>query len=220
MKAMVRCEICGKEIVPLCRHNFPADIRKEETYCACVPWESMEQCFELSLDNAQRLVEDAEYLLKAGRLSSARVLTVLSLEESGKALLACEYLTEKKKVSVNDYQNRFLSHPAKIDKALKALEEIDIQLPELSREIAKRLQKEKTQSIFVDYDGRFQMWSISWSQDSRPLVKTYDFIDLETSEAIREAQEPIIEAHTEMLIKMAKMAIYCARQRHEQIEMS
>jgi len=217
---MVKCENCGKKVVSLHRHSFPADIREEKTFCVCIPWETMEQCINLSLSNAKRLVNDAVYLLKSGRLSSAKVLAILSLEESGKALLACVYLAEKKKISVNDYKREFLNHKTKINEALKAIEKIYIHLKinrkMLSRNIAKELQEDKLQSIFVDYDGRFQMWDIPWSQNPHPLANTYhEFMDLKSAEALREGQEPIDKAYTEMLIKMAKTAIYCARQRRD-----
>ena len=187
----------------------------------------MEKCIELSLYNAQRLVEDAEYLLKAGRLSSAKVLTVFSLEEAGKELLACDYLAERKKVSVNDYQNRFLKHQTKIDKALKAIEEIDVQHARFRNAIwgdfAKELRAQTLDAIFVNYDGRFRMWSIPWVRDPRPLVKVFEYgftrlIDLKTAKRLRQATEPIDKLFTEMLINDAKMAIYRARERREKIE--
>jgi len=219
---MVICEICGKELAPT-GYSFPEDIREEKTYCGCIPWETMKQCIELSLDNAQRLVEDAEFLLKAGRLSSANVLAILSIEESGKALLGCEYFDEKKKISVKgrkgDYHKRFLNHPTKMRKALEAVEtfipQFKIYRKILGRDFAKELLEEKHQRMFVDYDGRFQMWKIPWSQDPRPLVKTYDrFMDLKGAEAIRKAQEAIDKVWTErVLIIIAKTAADCARQR-------
>jgi len=223
VNGMVKCEICGREIAPLHEHEFPADIQEEKTFCVCIPWETMEKCIELSLDNAQRLVEDAECLLKAGLLSSAKVLTVFSLEESGKALLACEYLAERKKASVKDYKSKFLKHPIKIDKALKAIEEINVQHARIRKAIwgdfAKELRAETLDAIFVNYDGRIRMWSIPWVRDPRSLVKAWDgFIDLKTAKGIREAQEPIDKLFTEMLIKDAKVAIYRARQKREKIE--
>lgn len=186
----------------------------------------MEKCVELSLDNAERLIEDAEYLLKRGRLSSVKVLTVFSLEESGKALLACHYLAERRKVSANDYHSRFLSHPAKIDKALKAIEEIDNQRARIRKTIwgdfAKELRAQTLDAIFVNYDGRARMWSIPWVRDPKSLVKEYGygFIDLKTAEDIREAQEQIDKLLTEILIKDAKMAIHRARQKREEIDTS
>lgn len=219
---MGKCEICNRENVPFHRHNFPADIRDEKTYCICIPWETMEKCIELSLDNAQRLVEDAEYLLKAGRLSSAKILTVYSFEESGKALMACDYLAKKKKVSVDDYRNKFISHTTKISKALKAIETVNVQYMRLRKalwgDFTKELREQTLSSIFVNYDGHAQMWLPPWSQDPRSLVKTFDFVDLKTAKDIREAQEPIDELFIERLIKDAKMAISLARQRRKQIE--
>jgi len=180
----------------------------------------MQQCIELSLNNAQRLVEDAEILLKPGRLSSAKVLAVFSLEEVGKALLACDYFAERKKVSSKDYK-RFLNHVAKIDKALEALEEVDIQRVGFRKavwgDIAKELHTQKIDAVFVNYNGRYRVWHIPWSQDPSPLVTTYKFIDPETAETIRKAQEPIDELFVENLIKDVKMVICLARQKLEQI---
>jgi AbiV family abortive infection protein len=221
---MVRCEICEREIISLNVHKFPEDLREEETYCVCIPWETMKQCTELCLANAQRLIEDSDFLLKAKRLSSANILAILSLEESGKALLACEYLAKKKKVSKGDYQNRFLDHSTKMRKALEAAETA---IPQLKMGIeilglftTNKLLKEKLQGMFVDYDGRFQTWNIPWSQDPEPLVKTCEALmragvmDLKRARRLRKAQEQIHEGWIEgVLIRIARTAMDCARQR-------
>ena len=221
---MVRCEICEREIVSLNVHKFPEDLLKEETFCVCIPWETMKQCTELCLANAQRLIEDSDFLLKAKRLSSANVLAILSLEESGKALLACEYLAKKKKVSKGDYKKRFLHHPTKMRKALEAVEtaipQLKMGIEILGLSTTDKLQKEKLQGIYVDYDGRFQMWNIPWSQDPEPLAKTCEaflragIMNLKQVRTLREAQEPIHEGWTEsVLIRIARTAMDCARQR-------
>jgi AbiV family abortive infection protein len=219
---MVRCEICGREIVSLNLHEFPEDIRDEKTYCVCIPWTTMKQCTELCLANAQRLIEDSGFLLKAKRLSSANALAILSLEESGKALLACEYLAEKKKASGEDYRKRFCNHPAKIEEALEAAETAipQLKIDRLGLFTKDKLGKEKLQGIYVDYDGRFQTWSIPWSQDPEPLAKTIEplmragITNLKEVKEVRKAQEGIHEVWTEsVLISIAKTAMDCARQR-------
>lgn len=222
---MGKCEICSREIVSLHEHKFPEDIRNEGKYCVCIPWETMGRCIELSLDNAQRLVEDAEYLRKGGKLSSAAVLTIFSLEESGKALLACEYLTDRKKVSMKNYQEMFLNHKPKLDEALKALEKSDTHRAQLRkalwRNVTKELHKERLNAIFVNYNGQAQIWQVPWSQNPKPLVvEAYGlpFINLKTAKKYRQAQEPIKDLFIKMLIQDAKMAIHLAQQRHEQLK--
>jgi AbiV family abortive infection protein len=222
---MVKCETCGREIVSRNMHEFPEDIRDEKTYCVCIPWETMKQCTELCLANAQRLIEDSDFLLKAKRLSSANALAVLSLEESGKALLACECLAERKKVSGEAYRKRFCNHRAKLEEALEAAETAIPQL-KLAREMKlglfteDKLGKEKLQGLYVDYDGRFQTWSIPWSRDPEPLAKEIEplmragITNLKEVKEVRKAQGAIHEVWTEtVLISIAKTAMDSAKQR-------
>jgi AbiV family abortive infection protein len=227
---MVKCETCGREIAPSGAHDLQEDVRKEETYCACIPWETMTQCVGLSLANARRLAEDADFLCKAKRLSSASVLAILSIEESGKALLGCKYLVQKRKISVNgrkgDYQKDFLNHQIKMKKAIAAAEAINPQLrfhrEVFGREFTEELLSEKLQCLFVDYDGKHQVWRIPWSQNPDSFLKEYDYLasigllDLKKTNDILKAQESICKVWTErVLIRTAKAVIGCAQDKFE-----
>ena len=86
-----------------------------ESYCICIEWESLAECFRLSLDNAERLVEDSRVLMTGHREQSARALLVLAHEEIGRAVLAMERHRAKTKVTYWEYQETFQSHRWKID---------------------------------------------------------------------------------------------------------
>ena len=83
---MSKCEVCNREKAPP-NYRFPKDVRYEENYCACIPWQTMEKRIILSLFNAERIIDDAEFLLKNNRLSSSELLTISALEETGKPCL-------------------------------------------------------------------------------------------------------------------------------------
>jgi len=144
------------------------------------------KCIDFSKDNAQRLIEDAEYLLNADRLSSAYVLATYALEECGKALLAYDYFAAKKKVTEGNRKNKFTDHPYKIKRALKFLGQ------STPSEFAKEIREETLERIFVDYDRRLQQWVIPWNQDPTSLLKVYGAIlSPEQAKAIRETQGEI-----------------------------
>lgn len=190
----------------------------------CIPWETLSQCIELSLDNSQRLLEDAEFLVTKGRLSSAKALVITSLEESGKALLGCESLATRKKIPAEIYKSKFLNHRTKIGKALEAAEDlISTSYPGLCKASGgnaseRQLLEEKLESFFVDYDGQRQVWTIPWSRDPRPLVRAGSMVfSLKSAKKLRRLEEQFDKSILSILVDIAKTANSNVRNRYKHI---
>ncbi|MFC9687259.1 AbiV family abortive infection protein [Kribbella sp. NPDC056951] len=79
------------------------------------------EIIEASLRNATRLSDDAEKLLTAGSAPTAHALAVLSLEETGKALLCRTVLQDPTAASAESFGKQFVSHQAKLGYVLSAL---------------------------------------------------------------------------------------------------
>jgi AbiV family abortive infection protein len=58
-----KCPNCGKERPPS-DYLFPLENRVEVPYCRCIKWESLYGCIRLSALNAERLLKDADLLLR------------------------------------------------------------------------------------------------------------------------------------------------------------
>jgi AbiV family abortive infection protein len=173
------CEDCNREKAPQ-NYLLPEDVTKEKKYCACIPWETMKKCAELSLLNAESLADDAEFLLKHKRVSSSVLLTVFALEEVGKAHIGLEYFINKKNVTANgrhgDFHNRFLNHKAKISEALK-LGQTQQQL-EKSKAVHRRALEEvlydkKLDIAYVDFNARFQTWQMPMTTNPNSIATPY-----------------------------------------------
>jgi AbiV family abortive infection protein len=76
---------------------------------------------EASLRNAVRLSDDAEKLRGLGSAPTAHALAVLSLEETGKALLCRTVLQDQTAVTDEDFPKQFVSHQTKLGYVLNAL---------------------------------------------------------------------------------------------------
>ena len=66
-----------------------------------------------SIDNATRYLNDALFLHQNERYQSSILLSHLSFEEAGKALLLMDYQKEEKEITKRQWRKRFCSHSLK-----------------------------------------------------------------------------------------------------------
>jgi len=76
-----------------------------------IPLDTLNDCVQKSLLHARYLLDDAIFLLKKKRIS-AWALSIISLEEVGKALLAYDYIQRGEDLPLDIYRRQFLSHKA------------------------------------------------------------------------------------------------------------
>jgi AbiV family abortive infection protein len=205
---------------------FPSEIRDEKIFCACIPWASLKKCAKFSLYNTERLVEDAEFLLKRKRLSSSNILAVFALEEVGKACFSLQYFAEKKNVLVNgwkkqtDYCKYFLSHEAKIGKALSIVRspaKLEFSRMLYGKPYERELQTRRLESAYIGFDGKFGFWGMPRSKDHRMLLSppTISYRDAKkVVEASCEIGSLVIEKE---LIETAKEGIKLVRSKFESL---
>ena len=88
---------------------------KTEWYCGPLSAKQASAGMQIALQNAKRLIRDAELLLKKGRLPSAVGLAILAAEEAGKIRilyqLAVSEDTQQLKSAWGDYRNHKKKNP-------------------------------------------------------------------------------------------------------------
>ena len=198
-----KCKDCNKEKAPDKAPEtyilYPNDANKEIEFCACIHWKTMKQCAELSLINAESLVNDAELLLKHKRFSSSLLLTVFALEEAGKAHLSLEYFIKEKNVSVNgnkgDFKTRFCNHRVKIGEALKIArtqQQLEISKIIFQNPLEDVLFKEKLGKAHVDYDFKLHVWHMPITSNPQSLMAPYgELFSLKEANKLLEASGKI-----------------------------
>jgi len=78
-----------------------------------IPWQDTLQGCMLSIENAERLVEDAFFLNRNGRTQSAYCVSLDAWEELGKAILLYKHYKTKEPVSQQDWRHILLDHKHK-----------------------------------------------------------------------------------------------------------
>jgi len=85
------------------------DLGKSEV----IPWKELGNGVKLSLENAARLISDADLLLGKKRRASALVLLVVAWEEIGKAVLLLVHYKNHEDVGRRAWRKIFKDHQAK-----------------------------------------------------------------------------------------------------------
>jgi AbiV family abortive infection protein len=117
---------------------------------------------EKSVDNASRYLSDALFLFQHKRYQSSFLLSMLSYEESGKALLTIDYKIKKKEITKNQWVKKFCSHTVKnIVSRTRIWHDVGFipDFPNLDKALAKFDQEWKNVFTYVDYDFRNQKWT-------------------------------------------------------------
>lgn len=122
----------------------------------------LDEGIEKSVENASRYLNDALFLFQHERYQSSILLSMLSYEESGKALLAMNYKRQKKEITKTQWIKKFCSHTIKnIASRTTIWQDIGFtpRFPNWEKVLAKFDQEWKHVFTYVDYDFRNQKWT-------------------------------------------------------------
>ena len=117
---------------------------------------------EKSIENASRYLNDALFLFQHKRYQSCILLSMLSYEESGKALLVMDYKTRKKEITKTQWVKKFCSHTVKnLVSRRKIWQDAGFtpHIPDWDKALSKFDQEWKNVFTYVDYDFRNQKWA-------------------------------------------------------------
>ena len=77
-----------------------------------IPSSKLDEGIDKSIENATRYLNDALFLYQNMRYQSSVLLSMLSYEETGKALLLMDY-KKKKEITMRQWKKKFCSHKIK-----------------------------------------------------------------------------------------------------------
>ena len=143
----------------------------------------LEEGIKLSIENAERLIRDAEILCESYRCPSASYLAIVALEEEGKALMLLRNLLNNKDITFKQWKKgKFTNHIKKIN----AVEEmISRRTRKLRMKIgeerwkqvqpallARYLRRNKDDYLYVDWDFETRKTQITdkWKSPSKNVV--------------------------------------------------
>jgi len=146
--------------------------------CA-ISMEKLAEGFTCALDNAERLLNDAKILSERACYASSIQLSLLSVEEAGKASMLREHLLHQKEVLKSEWRIRgafFKMHSKKFYKAhdevakmaLNWLQEVGAShLMDSKTELDKYETQDKSESLkqrvtYLDYDFEKKCWLKPW----------------------------------------------------------
>jgi AbiV family abortive infection protein len=137
-----------------------------------IPWEETLEGCRLSIENAERLVEDSLVLRGSGRLQSAYSVSLDAWEELGKAILLYRFFSAKEPVLENDWKRILTDHKSKrvafvnnVDllygpAPTKSVTELKDSLKDALKERADRswFSLEREVGVYVDWVGGEDRW--------------------------------------------------------------
>jgi len=86
-----------------------------------IPLNKLGEGIQKSIDNASRYLQDAVFLHQNKRYQSSILLSMLSYEEAGKALLLMDYEKKKKLVTRRQWKRKFCNHKRKNLVSIRAI---------------------------------------------------------------------------------------------------
>jgi len=86
-----------------------------------IPLNELDEGIQKSVENASRYLSDAKFLYRNRRYQSSILLSMLSFEEAGKALLLMDYKAKKKQITKKQWIKKFCSHQMKHLVSLRAI---------------------------------------------------------------------------------------------------
>ena len=86
-----------------------------------IPLNNLVEGIKKSIDNASRYLNDAVFLYQNKRYQSSILLSMLSYEEAGKALLLMDYKAKEKEVTKRQWSKKFCSHRMKNLVSIRAI---------------------------------------------------------------------------------------------------
>lgn len=126
-----------------------------------IPNSELKEGIRLSIENAERLVKDAEILYDNNRHMSASYLSITALEEEGKAIILLSRLLALKDITKEDWKENMLHHQPKIIAVQETISKYRIVSLIVKHgqkrrvdpaDFAKFLLKSKGRYIYVDWD--------------------------------------------------------------------
>ncbi len=134
-----------------------------------IPYETIDEGIKKSFDNATRYLLDALFLDENKRYQSSIFMSMLSYEESGKALLLVESKQKQRVISEKEWRKEFCNH---CNKNLVAMETVwkDIgfkpKVPDWSTHQARFDFEWKNVFTYVDYDFVNEKWTSPMQPES------------------------------------------------------
>jgi AbiV family abortive infection protein len=86
-----------------------------------IPFSKVDEGIQKAVDNATRSLNDAVFLHDKKKYQSSILLSMLSYEESGKALLLMDYKSRNKEITRSQWTKKFCSHRMKNLISLRAI---------------------------------------------------------------------------------------------------
>jgi AbiV family abortive infection protein len=115
-----------------------------------------------SIENASRYLNDALLLARNGRYQSSILLSMLSYEESGKALLMVDFKKKKKEITKTQWVKVFCDHKIKNIASRRRIWQsvgFTASFSDWDRILARFDQEWKEVFAYVDYDFRNNKWT-------------------------------------------------------------
>jgi len=122
----------------------------------------LDEGIEKSVENASRYLNDALFLFQHKKYQSSILLSMLSFEESGKALLLMNYRKDKREITKTQWIKKFCSHTIKNLVSRRAIWQdtgFTPHFPDWDKILSKFDQEWKHVFTYVDYDFRNQKWT-------------------------------------------------------------
>ena len=154
--------------------------------------DKLEEGISMSIANAERLLSDAELLFKNSRYASARVIAMLSWEETAKAYFMFNNKENRADISEDEWRRKFSRHVAKLDGVQNIMgfygeplfedDSVDIGLMALGflEDHSTELKNTREGLTYVDYDFNNNRWV---SPDS-VFVRFFEDEEADCSEVI------------------------------------
>lgn len=124
-----------------------------------IPLEKFDEGIRESIDNATKFLNDAVFLHQDKRYRTSILLSILSFEESGKALLLMDYKSKKNEITKSQWIKKFCNHSKKNIASIVAIWKdagFDYVIPNIR--LGNLQQERKNASIYVDYDFMNKRW--------------------------------------------------------------
>jgi len=160
----------------------------------------LDEGIKKSVENASRYLNDASFLFQHRRYESSILLSMLSFEESGKALLAIDYKRKKKEITKTQWAKKFCSHTVKnLASRRRNWQDVGFtpRFPDWDKALAKYDQEWKQVFTYADYDFRNHKWTTPLNPKDFGLTSAESFCKNATSHAAEALEAVMKRLHTQ-----------------------
>lgn len=157
-------------------------MNKATEFSIPIPNRELKEGIRLSVENAEKLVSDAEILFDNNRYTIASYLSVVSLEEQGKALILLKKFLDKEDITRKYWNYKLEHHEPKIIATLELVyskyKSVKIKTNKSqwkridTADFAKSILKQKPKTIYVDWDFETRKTQITnkWESPNKDVV--------------------------------------------------